>query len=122
VGIKLGITGTRQFSDQNWVEDRLDEMYSPADIEVLISGGARGIDTCCEIWARKHSVAIDVHKPDYDQYGKGAPLVRNDEMIALCDEMVGFPLPDASSRGTEYTIAHAIKAGKPVRVVPVPIR
>jgi hypothetical protein len=118
--VKLGVTGTRQFCDTEWIEKQILTHFKVEDISCIISGGAHGVDSCCEIFAMKHHIPVSLHKPDYDQFGKGAPLVRNREIVAECDELIGFPLPEKESHGTEFTIAEARRQGKKVTVCEVP--
>ena len=91
--------------------------YLPENTTMIISGGARGIDTLAERYARLHGIPVQVFLPDYERYGKKAPLIRNREIVAACDCLVA--IWDGKSRGTSYTIHCARAAGKKVRVYPV---
>jgi hypothetical protein len=77
------------------------------------------VDQFAEQWAKKRGIPINSHKPDYNLYGRGAPLRRNDDIVKECDELVAFPLEDHSSRGTEYTMSIARAFGKKVTEFPV---
>jgi hypothetical protein len=54
-------------------------------------------------------------RPRYDKYGKAAPLKRNELMVDVADHVI--VLWDGVSRGAKYTIDHAKKANKPVKVI-----
>jgi len=84
--------------------------YLPADISVIISGGARGIDTLAEIYADKNGVQKMIFLPNYAKYGKTAPLVRNKLIVDNADLVIAFW--DGNSRGTKFTIDYAKKQGK----------
>jgi hypothetical protein len=115
--MKLGITGTRRFFDYDTIEqDILAQFPDTTDITMVISGGAKGVDNLCEQFARKFNIPIDSHKPDYDTHGKGAPLVRNREIVEKCDILMGWPLKNPTSFGTISTIEYAKKLGKQVIV------
>ena len=106
--MKIAIVGSR-----NLKVDALEE-YLPKEVTEIVSGGARGIDTCAERYARTHGLKLTIFFPDYDQYGKIAPLKRNREIVEYADQVYAFW--DGVSRGTSYTIEMAKSCAKPVRV------
>ena len=92
--------------------------YIPKDASVIISGGAKGIDTLAEIYADSHGLEKIIIKPNYRRYGKAAPLKRNEEMVDLADKIIIFW--DGKSRGTKYTLNYAMKSHKPIQVYSIP--
>lgn len=88
--------------------------YLPAETTMLISGGAVGVDTLAEEYARKHGLPIRVIRPNYDLYGRKAPLVRNRQIVECADLVIA--LWDGSSSGTAYTVGYANERGVPVRL------
>ena len=90
-------------------------MYMPDDVTEIVSGGAKGIDTIAKEYALRRGLKYTEFLPDYDTYGRFAPLRRNDLIIDYADEIIAFW--DGKSRGTKYVIDHAKKAGKRVCVV-----
>lgn len=107
--MKLLIAGSRNLTDIDL------EKYIPNDVELIISGGAKGIDTLAENYADKKGISKLIMRPKYELYGKGAPLKRNEEMIKIADQVLVFW--DGKSRGTRFTIDKAKKQNKPVNVV-----
>lgn len=83
--------------------------------DVIVSGGAKGVDSIAAAWARRRGLAVIEHKPDYRRYGKAAPHVRNALIVADADRVVAFR--DGKSRGTKSTIDKALKHGKQVDIV-----
>jgi predicted Rossmann fold nucleotide-binding protein DprA/Smf involved in DNA uptake len=81
----------------------------------VVSGGARGRDTYAREFAQKNNLPLQEFLPDYDKYGRGAPLVRNKLIVEACDCLITFW--DGQSHGTKYTIDYAVQMGKPVKVV-----
>lgn len=81
----------------------------------IISGGARGIDTLVEEIARERGIPFVKILPDYEKYGRNAPLVRNKLIVKEADLVLAFW--DFSSRGTASTIAACIEMGVPVEIV-----
>ena len=57
------------------------ENYLPKDTTEIVSGGARGIDTCARKYATDNKLKLKEFLPNYNLYGKSAPLKRNIEII-----------------------------------------
>ena len=92
----------------------------PDETELIISGGAGGADTIAESYADKHKISKLILRPRYNKYGKAAPLKRNELMVDIADLVI--VLWDGVSRGTKYTIDHAKKMNKPVKVILVDVK
>ena len=84
---------------------------------MIITGGAKGVDSLAEDFARSHGIELVVFKPDYKAHLRGAPIRRNERIAKECDALLAFW--DGKSRGTRYTINYAMKLGKRVHVVTV---
>ena len=81
----------------------------------VVSGGARGVDSVAARYAREHGLKLTEFLPDYDRYGRGAPLVRNRLIVDYADLVIAFW--DGKSRGTKYVIDYCEKVGKLYHVV-----
>lgn len=57
------------------------ENYIPKETSMIISGGAKGIDTCAREYAQKNKIPLLEILPEYSLYGKAAPIRRNDEIV-----------------------------------------
>lgn len=90
----------------------LSSLSSP--VAAIVTGGARGVDMAAEAYARAAGLALTVIRPDYPRYGRGAPLVRNKQIIDLADVVLAFW--DGHSRGTAQALAYARKKQKEVRL------
>lgn len=106
--MKVAIVGSRSLVVLH-LED-----YLPAGITEIVSGGAVGVDTCAKRYAQAHGIALKEFLPDYQTWGRRAPLVRNLQIIDYADMVVAFW--DQSSHGTKFVIDHARRAGKKVIV------
>jgi len=61
---------------------------------VLVSGGARGADRFAEVYAEAMDWGVEVHRADWDQFGRAAGVRRNAEMVALgADVCVALLMP-----------------------------
>ncbi len=89
--------------------------YIPREIEIIISGGANGIDIIAEMYADKNKISKLILRPKYNIYGKAAPLKRNEQMVDIADEVL--VIWDGKSNGTRYTINYAKKKNKKVTVL-----
>lgn len=94
--MKVAIIGSRGLSVNN-----LDN-YLPSDITEIISGGAKGVDSSAREYARKKGLKLVEFFPDYNKYGKSAPLKRNDLIANEAD--IVFAFWDGQSHGTKYVI------------------
>lgn len=86
---------------------------------ILVSGGAKGVDTLGEIYAMDrlaHQVVPFMRFPaEWDRYGKQAGMIRNQQMAWAATHLVAFW--DGESRGTRDMIRCAEESGLRVRVV-----
>lgn len=86
------------------------EHYIPDGVSEIVSGGAAGIDSCASQYARTHGLALKVFRPDYDTYGRSAPIRRNIEIIDYAD--IIFIFWDGHSAGSKFVIDRARQTGK----------
>lgn len=92
---KVAVVGSRTFTDAQLLEKVLDNFKEPF---ILISGGAKGVDTLAEAYADKKCYDKLIIKPDYKSFGKLAPVIRNTEIIDRADHVI--LLWDGKSKGT----------------------
>lgn len=107
--MKTAIIGSRGLTVWNL------ENYLPEGTTEIVSGGALGIDRCAREFAITHQIKLTEFLPDYDRYGRGAPLRRNLEIIDYSDQIIAFW--DGKSRGTKFVIDHCKKRNKPIHIV-----
>lgn len=103
--MKVAVVGSRDLIISNL------EKYVPYDALEIVSGGAKGVDTCAREYAIKNKLRLKEFLPDYTRYGRKAPLLRNLEIIDYSDIVIAFW--DKKSRGTKFTIDNCRKRNKP---------
>ena len=107
--MKIVIIGSRNLTAENLGE------YLPPECTEIVSGGAKGIDSCAADYARANGLTLTEFLPDYKKYGRGAPLVRNKQIVDYADLVIAFW--NGESKGTRFTVNYAQKQGKPVKIV-----
>lgn len=114
--MKLAIIGTRNpgVSYQEW-EKLLLGKINPDEIQMIISGGAKGIDTFAKLFATRHHKPYMEFAPQYSVYGRYATLKRNTQIVREASTVIAFP--SAESRGTYHSIKEAQRLGRRVIVV-----
>ena len=105
--MKLGIIGSRGLH----IEDL--EKYIPEGVDEIVSGGAKGVDTDAEEYARENGIKMTVFLPQYHRFKGGATHIRNKQIVDYADEVLAFW--DGTSRGTESVIEYCLKIGKKTR-------
>ena len=88
--------------------------HLPKDTTEIVSGGAKGVDTSAREYALAHGIKLTEFLPDYEKYGRSAPLKRNITIIESADLVLAFW--DGRSRGTKFVIDNCRKRGVPVKV------
>lgn len=106
--MKIAVIGSR-----NLIINNLGD-YLSINVTEIISGGAKGIDSCAKKYALEKGIKLTEFYPEYQKYGKGAPLRRNLQIIDYADIVLAFW--DGKSRGTKFVIEQCRKKGKTVRV------
>lgn len=114
--LKCAIVGGRDFDDYDFMKKVLDEKFDNLSfVESIVSGGAKGVDTLAERYAKEIGRPMVVFKPDYKRYGRGAALIRNTQIIEYSDVVYAFW--DGRSNGTRDAINKAQKMGKILYVI-----
>ena len=87
----------------------------------IVSGGARGVDTSAREYALANGIKLTEFLPEYEKYGRSAPLKRNITIIKNADLVLAFW--DGRSHGTKFVIDNCKKLGIPVKVfIPADLR
>ncbi len=106
--MKVAVVGSRNLRVDNLGK------YLPEGVTEIISGGARGVDTSAREYARSNGLRLTEFLPEYEKYGRVAPLHRNITIIEHADLVLAFW--DGSSRGTKFVIDKCKERGIPVKV------
>ena len=113
--MKLAIVGSREFENYDLLCAEVAKIRETQKIDLIVSGGAKGADTLAKKYAALNHIPLMEFLPDYERYGRGAPLQRNTLIVQNADWVLAFVT--ASSKGTWDTIRKAQKALKKVIIV-----
>ncbi len=106
--MKVAVIGSRNINVdiQNYIQYGVDE---------IVSGGAKGVDSCAAAFARKKGIKLIEFLPEYEKYGRAAPIVRNKQIVDYADEVIAFW--DGKSKGTLSVIKYCEKTKTPCKII-----
>lgn len=110
--MKVAVVGSRAYPDLERVRKYVRQLQPGT---VLVSGGAGGVDSVAEATARGRGLEVQIFRPDYQRHGKGAPLVRNRQIMEAAQHVVVFW--DGRSSGTANAVTWAIAMGRTTHVI-----
>ena len=106
--MKVAVIGSRGISVENLGK------FLPPETATVISGGAKGVDASAREYAIAHGLELTEFLPEYEKFGRGAPLKRNITIIEHADLVLVFW--DGKSRGTKFVIDKCREMGVPIKV------
>lgn len=114
--IILLVLGSRSIHRYHWCYNCITHALNyvsikPSDITLLVNGGAEGVDQAAREWAmfQDPPVNVKLYKPDWDNDGIQAGMIRNTEMIEKATHVIA--IWDGESSGTQQGIELAKKKG-----------
>lgn len=110
--MRVIIAGSRSVTSLKVVSEAI--AASGFTITQVVSGGARGVDTLGEIWAKNAGVEVVRFPAEWDRYGRSAGYRRNEVMARHADALVA--VWDGSSSGTRHMIEYGRRMGLKVYV------
>lgn len=109
--MKTIIAGSRDITDYQILCAAIKE--SGIVITEVVSGGARGVDTLGERYAKENNLPLTRKPAEWDKYGKAAGALRN---IQMAEESQALIAVWNGSRGTQHMIGVAQDKGLKVHV------
>ncbi|MCH5297922.1 MAG: DUF2493 domain-containing protein [Ruminococcus sp.] len=109
--MKVAIIGSRSLTINNLGD------YLPKNTTEIVSGGARGIDRCARVYANAHNIKLTEFLPEYERYGRSAPLRRNLKITGYADTVLAFW--DGKSNGTRFVIENCKRENIPIKVITI---
>jgi len=111
---RIAVTGGRNFNNPSLVAEVFSE-YSLKEIDLVMHGGANGLDSQARDWAMKNGIQTASFPANWNYYGKSAGRIRNFCMLSAGqpDFLLAFP----GGRGTENCIKTAKNLKIPVTII-----
>jgi len=100
--MKVIIAGGRDFNDYDLLRKQCDHLLQNQVVVEIVSGTAKGADQLGERYAKEKEYKITRFPANWDEYGKSAGYIRNEEMAKYADALIAFW--DGKSKGTEHMI------------------
>lgn len=111
------------FAVVDWIQDAIREGRIRADRDVIIEGGAPGVDVIARDVLQNRGYRVIEVPAEWKKYGKAAGPRRNSKMLAMePDLVVAFHRNLKASRGTADTVQKAMGLGIKTEVVTVEVR
>jgi len=118
MGMKLIIAGSRTLSSDSLVHAAITlHNINQGEIEEVVSGCAKGIDTSGAEYAANVGKIVKSMPADWNKHGRSAGYIRNSEMANYGDALLA--IWDGHSKGTQNMISEMEKLGKPVYIMEV---
>lgn len=119
--MKILVTGWRDWEDEGYIYRILDRerkiWASELSWDLIIHGGARGVDTIAGEWAHSRGIHTAQVEALWDYYKKPAGPIRNSYMLYLQPDLVIAFHPDISgSKGTADMVKKARAKNIPVEI------
>lgn len=107
--MKVIIAGGREGFDEETVFEILNVAAIDIEITEVVSGCAPGVDELGQLWASERGIPVKRFPADWNQHGKAAGPIRNEQMANYADALIA--IWDGKSRGTGDMIKRAKRRG-----------
>lgn len=112
---RVVVTGDRNWPDNGWfaIKERMtsiaDDALCAPEYVLIITGGARGVDTQADLCASILSYKTHVVHAEWDKYGKKAGPIRNIRMLEQYKPhlVLAFHNDLENSKGTKHCVNQA---------------
>lgn len=109
---KLIIAGSRSLNIDPFLITYVIQHLGFYTIEEIVSGGAKGVDTSAELYAKNHNLPFTLFSADWDTHGKKAGPLRNELMAEYADALL--LIWDGVSKGSSNMKKNMLRLNKPV--------
>jgi len=112
--VKVAIVGSRSYPHPESVRQFVQQLAEKYPDAIVVSGGARGVDSIAEEEAERSGLDTLIFPADWETHGKRAGFLRNRDIVSAADLVVAFW--DGSSKGTQHSFDLAAELGKAIYV------
>lgn len=111
----VAVVGSRYYTDYTTFSRYMNEFRKKLDIDMIVSGGAKGIDELAYRYAIEKGITFVCHPPVPEEGFPRMYFRRNIRIANHCEMMIAFP--QGKSTGTRHSIKSAQDLGKKVLVI-----
>lgn len=107
--MKALVCGDRNWTNRQYLYRILDALHAHRKFSILIEGEAKGADRMARDWAIKNKVSVRKFPAMWMVYGKGAGVIRNQQMLdeGKPDIIIAFHNDISASTGTRDMVRRA---------------
>lgn len=123
--MKVIIAGSRTFDNYSLLEEKCNYLLKNSQVTEIISGGQvsirkkdnhhYGADYFGEVYAFNNNIRVRTFMADWNQHGRRAGPIRNDEMGQYADVAIIFW--NGFSKGSKDMIEVMKRLKKPIRII-----
>jgi len=114
--MKYGVVGNRCGWTSEFVFQTLNK-YNISSKDIIISGGADGVDTYAQWYAKQVGAQMIIVYPNPKEPSPQRYFSRNKDIAEMCDKLIAFDKGSSSGSGTLNTINHARRMKKEVIIM-----
>jgi hypothetical protein len=107
--MRILVTGGREFTDQGRVFQELDARHFDTPVELIIEGGAQGVDRQARYWALEKGIPCMTFHACWDALGRAVAIpARNEWMIKYGQPDLCLAFPGGSGTLNMKNTAHKL--------------
>jgi hypothetical protein len=103
---RLGVIGYRNFNNYERIKKELDYFHSKRKIDLIVSGGCKGVDKLGERWADENGIPKKILYPNKSLGNRGY-AIRDQQIVDSSTHLMAFP--SKYGTGTQLTLEMAKK-------------
>lgn len=115
--MKVAIVGSREYTDYNTFKIIINSMRKNIQIDMIISGGAIGVDSMAYRYAIENGITFVCHPPKPEDGYPAKFFRRNLRIISQSEIVIAFP--SGRSPGTRHSISLAKRLKKEFYVIEI---
>ena len=113
--MNVAIVGSRSITDMEFLRQTMESEDVPTPT-MIVSGGALGVDSLAQSYAKEHGLPIKIHYPNWNEHGKAAGFKRNVSIVEDSDFVL--VLWDGDSSGALHDVHLSVMKRKMCKVAP----
>ncbi len=115
--MKVAIVGSREYNNYYEFKSYIDQFRKHIQMDMIISGGAKGVDSMAYQYAVEKGITFVCHPPIPEEGFPRAFFRRNLRIVEMSECVIAFP--KGKSSGTRHSINLAEKLNKQLYVIEI---